>query len=137
VDARAGHLSDGAQVAEAGAAVAVDRDAAARVVGGGDDGDGPGRQVEAEVEAAGDELGEPAADPRGGLVGNVEQHVRLVLLEQALVDRARDDVAGSELAVGMEILQERCWKLRCRAFAAQRSVSRSRSFGCTSAVGWN
>ena len=95
--ARAGDLADRAEVAEGRAAVAVDGDAAAGVVRGRDDGDRAGGQVEAELEAAPVEPREALADPRGALVGDVEKRVRLVLLEHALVDRPRHDVARSEL----------------------------------------
>ena len=65
------------------------------------------RQVEAELEAA------PRRDPgiargssRRRLVRDVEERVGLVPLEHPLVDRAGDDVARRELAVGMDALQE-------------------------------
>ena len=130
MDARAGHLADRAQVAEGRAPVAVDRHTAARVVGRGDDGNGPGREVEAILEAALDELGKPASDPLRRFVRDVEKDIRLVLLEHALVDGARDDVAGRELPVGVDLLEERLSRdvRDAGALAAQRLGQKQASF---------
>src|SRR5262249_36103900 len=70
VDAGARDLAGGAQVPERRPSVAIDRDAAAGVVRGGDDGDGPRGQVETELEAALHEPGEPLPDPAVVLVGD-------------------------------------------------------------------
>lgn len=96
VQAGAGHLTDGIQTGDFGLAVEVGDDAAALVVGRGNDRDRFLGDVEAVLQAAAVDVREVVDDESGRLVGDVEEHAIGAGAFHLGVDGTGHDVAGSE-----------------------------------------
>lgn len=97
VDAGAGGFAGGIEAGDGSASLKISADAAHEVMRGGMDGSGLPGQIDAEAQAGFVDAGEALADPGGGFVSEVEQHVggggRLHFGD----DGAADDIAGGEL----------------------------------------
>ena len=91
-------------------------------MGGGHDGHGLAREVEAAARALLGDRGEAAAQPVGVAVRDVEPDVLGAVRAHLGDDHARDDVARRELAVGVVVARERAPARveEARALAAQR-----------------
>jgi hypothetical protein len=87
-------------------AVEVRPHTAAEIMGGRHHGDGLGGDVDAEGEAALVDLGEPAPEEVGPAGRDVQENTVLAGALEFLIDGARDDVAGRELAPGVGLFHE-------------------------------
>mmetsp|Transcript_37468 Transcript_37468/g.94563 ORF Transcript_37468/g.94563 Transcript_37468/m.94563 type:complete len:610 (-) Transcript_37468:711-2540(-) len=97
VQARARHLAAGVQPLHIGLSQQTSCHAATRVVLRRQHGDGVLGDVEAQLRALGRNVGEVVQHLLGGLVRDVEKHVRVAALHQLVVDRARHDVTRRQL----------------------------------------
>lgn len=118
-----GHLADGVEPREVGAAAQVGHDAAAGVVRGRHDRDGLAGQVDVVLEAVFVGVRERLAQVVGRLVADVEVHVVQPEALHFVVDGARDDVPGRQFAAFVEAAHElpaAAGQAQLCAFAAQR-----------------
>ena len=128
MQAGAGHLADGVQAGQVGATAGIGHDAAAGVVGRRDDRDRLARDVDAELEAAGVDVGEVALQEVRALVADVELDTVEAALLHFEVDGARHDVARRELSAGIVLRHEprTVRQLEQSAFAAHRLADEKR-----------
>ena len=106
VQTGAGAFAHGVESVDAALSVEVNLDAAAHVVGRGHDGDVLLRDVNADGEALGVDVGEVMLGLLGVLVGDVEADVVEGVNLHLVVDGAGDDVARSERESFVVLLHE-------------------------------
>ena len=105
VDAGGGHLAAGVEPGDAGGAVDVGANATDHVVGGRGDRDRLPRDVDAVLAARGGDRREAVAHSVAERPA-VEQHVVGAVVDEALPDGARHDVASGQLAARIGVEQE-------------------------------